>query len=70
MIPAALCVLQDGLDGMVVTALDELAWLFNLRGHDLPYTPFFKGYCILTKLHTILYIHVDRHTDQIKVAAL
>jgi Xaa-Pro aminopeptidase len=53
---------------MVVTALDELAWLFNLRGKDLPYTPFFKGYCVLTKFHTLLYIHKDRQTDEIKVS--
>jgi Xaa-Pro aminopeptidase len=52
---------------MVVTALDELAWLLNLRGGDLPFTPFFKGYCVLTKFHTVLYIHSSRHTDTIKV---
>jgi Xaa-Pro aminopeptidase len=63
-----LMVVQDGLAGMVVTALDELAWLFNLRGRDLPFTPFFKGYCVLTKFHTLLYIHKERQTDEIKVS--
>lgn len=29
-------------DAYVVTALDEVAWLFNLRGSDIPYNPFFK----------------------------
>jgi Xaa-Pro aminopeptidase len=26
----------------VVTILDEIAWLFSLRGSDIPYNPFFK----------------------------
>ena len=29
-------------NGFVVTALDEIAWLFSLRGSDIPYNPFFK----------------------------
>ncbi|CAF1081434.1 unnamed protein product [Rotaria magnacalcarata] len=31
----------------VVTALDEVAWLFSLRGSDIPYNPFFKAYAIV-----------------------
>ncbi|CAF5063915.1 unnamed protein product [Rotaria sp. Silwood1] len=31
----------------VVTALDEIAWLFSLRGSDIPYNPFFKAYAIV-----------------------
>lgn len=29
-------------DAMVVSALTEIAWVLNLRGNDLPYTPVFK----------------------------
>lgn len=29
-------------NAFVVTALDEVAWLFSLRGSDIPYNPFFK----------------------------
>lgn len=28
-----------GSPGMVVSQLDEIAWLFNLRGSDIPYNP-------------------------------
>jgi Xaa-Pro aminopeptidase len=28
----------------IVTALDEIAWLFSIRGSDIPYNPFFKVY--------------------------
>ena len=31
----------ESADGILVTALDEVAWLFNVRGSDIPYNPFF-----------------------------
>ncbi|XP_013419296.1 xaa-Pro aminopeptidase 1 isoform X2 [Lingula anatina] len=32
---------------LVVTALDEIAWLFNLRGSDIAYNPVFFSYAIV-----------------------
>jgi len=31
----------ESADGFLVTAPDEIAWLFNIRGSDVPYNPFF-----------------------------
>jgi Xaa-Pro aminopeptidase len=31
-------------NAFVVTVLDEIAWLFSIRGSDIPYNPFFKVY--------------------------
>jgi len=31
-------------DGIVVAALDEVAWLFDLRGADIPFNPVFFAY--------------------------
>jgi Xaa-Pro aminopeptidase len=28
-----------GAKGIVISQLDEVAWLFNLRGSDIPYNP-------------------------------
>jgi len=36
-----------GIDALVVSALDNLAWLFNVRGQDLDMTPIVMGYAIL-----------------------
>ena len=36
-----------GATTTVISALDEIAWLFNLRGGDIPYNPFFKAYAIV-----------------------
>lgn len=42
-------------DGTVFTALDEIAWLLNLRGSDIHCCPVFFAFCIVTLDKTILY---------------
>ncbi|GAM86859.1 hypothetical protein ANO11243_048790 [Dothideomycetidae sp. 11243] len=42
--------------GLVVSMLDEIAWLFNLRGNDIPYNPVFFSYAVVTPTTTTLYI--------------
>ncbi|KAJ8351198.1 hypothetical protein SKAU_G00226740 [Synaphobranchus kaupii] len=49
---------------VLLSALDETAWLFNLRGNDIPYNPFFYSYTLLT-LDDIRQVHcsfVHLHT--------
>ena len=49
----------------LVTALDEIAWLLNLRGFDYEYSPVFRAYCIVSQNEVILFINkskVDRAT--------
>ncbi|CAF1100417.1 unnamed protein product [Didymodactylos carnosus] len=36
-----------GVTTTVLSALEEIAWLFNLRGDDIPFNPFFKSYAIV-----------------------
>ncbi|KAI1354563.1 aminopeptidase-like protein [Xylaria sp. FL0043] len=40
----------------VVSMLDEIAWLFNLRGNDIPYNPVFFSYAVITPDEATLYI--------------
>ncbi|PNS15603.1 hypothetical protein CAC42_862 [Sphaceloma murrayae] len=42
--------------GLVVSMLDEIAWLFNLRGNDIPYNPVFFSYAVITPTTSTLYI--------------
>ncbi|KPM36894.1 putative Xaa-Pro aminopeptidase P [Neonectria ditissima] len=42
--------------GFVVSMLDEIAWLFNLRGNDIPFNPVFFSYAIITPTSATLYI--------------
>nr|XP_012217793.1 PREDICTED: xaa-Pro aminopeptidase 1 isoform X1 [Linepithema humile] len=46
-------------DALVITALDEIAWLFNIRGYDLPHTPVLRAYAIVTQ--GSLHLYAPRH---------
>ncbi|MGH0129266.1 UNVERIFIED_CONTAM: hypothetical protein FKN15_051369 [Acipenser sinensis] len=47
----------------VITALDEIAWLFNLRGADIEYNPVFFAYAIIGRSSIRLFINGDRMAD-------
>ena len=49
-------------DAMVVTSLTEIAYLLNVRGSDIPYTPVFRAYLIITHREIILYLHESKLT--------
>ena len=38
---------RESVDYFVISALDEVAWLLNMRGEDIPYNPVFFGYAIV-----------------------
>ena len=42
--------------GFIVTALDEVAWLMNLRGSDIVYNPVFFAYAVVTTDKCWLYV--------------
>ncbi|KAI1497512.1 putative Xaa-pro aminopeptidase P [Biscogniauxia marginata] len=50
--------------GFVVSMLDEIAWLFNLRGNDIPYNPVFFSYAIITPDEATLYIDSVKLNDE------
>ncbi|XP_051979920.1 xaa-Pro aminopeptidase 1-like isoform X1 [Xyrauchen texanus] len=47
----------------VVTALDEIAWLFNLRGSDIEYNPVFFAYAIIGMSNIKLFVDRKRLLD-------
>ena len=38
-----------GLDALVITQPDAIAWLLNIRGSDIPFNPLLLAYAILTR---------------------
>ena len=52
--------------GLVVSMLDEIAWVFNLRGNDIPYNPVFFSYAIITPSSATLYIDDSRFESDVK----
>ncbi|XP_061581646.1 xaa-Pro aminopeptidase 2 [Cololabis saira] len=52
---------------LLLSALDETAWLFNMRGNDIPYNPFFYSYTLLTMNEIWLFVHINRVTEELKL---
>jgi Xaa-Pro aminopeptidase len=59
--------LREALTGsFIVTALDEVAWLLNLRGNDIPYNPVFFSYVLVTPNDATLYTNPSRVPADVK----
>lgn len=54
---------EKGASVMLVTALDEIAWLLNLRGSDIPYNPVFFAYMVITSVDVFLFIDEKKITS-------
>jgi Xaa-Pro aminopeptidase len=52
-------------DAMLVSTLDEVAWVTNLRGADALCTPIFYSYLIIEKEKSTLFVDTDKITDEI-----
>jgi Xaa-Pro aminopeptidase len=61
--------LQNGKDSMVVSMLDDLAWLLNLRGDDIQYIPLFTAYCYLDRKDVRLFIEQGKISELTEVLA-
>ena len=57
----------SNVDVIVLSALDEIAWLFNLRGEDIPNSPIFISYAIVSLDRAILYIPPEKQSNAVKV---
>lgn len=59
---------EAGEDAVVLTQPDSIAWLANIRGGDVPYTPFVLAFAVLDK-DAHLNIYTDRRKLTPKVEA-
>ncbi len=53
-----------GADNLFISTLDDVAWLLNLRGEDVPYTPIFLAYVWLSMDSTILFVDESKLTEE------
>lgn len=53
-------------DGMLVSALDDIAWLLNLRGSDVHCNPVFVSYLLISTSSATLYIDRRKLTPAVK----
>jgi Xaa-Pro aminopeptidase len=57
---------KSGADFQIITALDDLAWTFNLRGNDVECNPVFLAYAIVSKKQAILFIDNEKLSAEIR----
>lgn len=51
----------------LMTALDEIAWLFNLRGNDIVNNPLFLSYALITQDEAYLYVQKEAIKEDTKM---
>lgn len=57
---------QRGVDALVVSQLDAIAWLFNLRGRDIPHNPCFIAYAFVTQHSAELFVDPQQLTPAVR----
>ena len=57
---------QQHADGMLMCALDDIAWTLNLRGDDVHCNPVFVSYLLISSQKATLFVNPDKLTDEVK----
>lgn len=65
---AAICseLNRSGANLQIITALDDLAWTFNLRGSDVEFNPVFLAYASVSDEQTVLFIDAQKLPEEVK----
>lgn len=57
---------QRHADGMLISALDDIAWTLNLRGTDVHCVPVFVSYLLISSQQVSLYMDSAKINDEVK----
>ena len=57
---------DKGADGMLVSALDDIAWVLNLRGSDVHCNPVFVAYLLLSSHEATLFVDKAKLTPEVE----
>lgn len=57
---------QRHADGMLISALDDIAWTLNLRGTDVHCVPVFVSYLLISSQQVSLYVDFAKINDEVK----
>lgn len=52
----------------ILTSLDDIAWLFNIRGGDIKYNPVVLSYAVITLDKAMLFVDENKLNDEIKTS--
>ncbi|MGE8115221.1 MULTISPECIES: aminopeptidase P family protein [Pseudomonas] len=57
---------EKGADWHFIATLDDIAWLFNLRGSDVSYNPVFVAFALIGKDQAILFVGAGKLDDHLR----
>ena len=57
---------EKGVTHFLVTALDDIAWVTNLRGNDVNFNPVFLAYLCITPKNATLFVDTKQCDDSVK----
>ncbi|XP_069973285.1 xaa-Pro aminopeptidase 1 [Penaeus vannamei] len=59
---------EENASMIIITALDEVAYLYNLRGSDIEYNPVFFSYAVVTQKEAFLFVNMSQLTSSAREA--
>jgi Xaa-Pro aminopeptidase len=59
---------DNALEALPLSKLDDIAWLTNLRGGDIPYNPVFWAFAWVTPTAALLWCHASALSDELTTA--
>lgn len=57
---------EKGADWQFIATLDDIAWLFNLRGSDVSYNPVFVSFALVGKAQAILFVGAGKLDEHLR----
>lgn len=57
---------QQEVDGHAINMLDSIAWLFNVRGHDVNYNPLIISFALITQEHARFFVDPKQVSPELK----
>jgi Xaa-Pro aminopeptidase len=61
---------KAGAEALLLCALDEVAWTFNLRGNDVDYNPVALAYAFISMQESVLFIARQKLTEEVATQLL
>ena len=59
---------RERADALLLSSLDDIAWLFHLRGDDIAFNPVVMAYALVKKDETVLYACPDAFDEAVTAA--
>lgn len=56
---------EKGADSHIMTSLDDIAWLLNIRGNDIPHFPVVLSFAVLTEENCYWFVQSEVLTEEV-----